>query len=145
MEANILTRMHSAEHLLNSTMVKMFACNRSFSAHINKKKSKCDYHFKRPLTIDEIAEIEKRVNDIIQKNLPVTEALLRREDANQQFNLERLPESVGDEVRIIRIGDYDAIPCIGEHIQSTGEIKGFKITTVDFENGILRIRFKITK
>ncbi len=145
MEPDKLTRMHSAEHLLNSTMVKMFNCNRSFSAHINKKKSKCDYHFNRPLAAAEIAEIENRVNSIIQKDLPVIEDFLNRTDAGQQFSLERLPEGVGDEVRIIRMGDYDAIPCIGEHVGSTSEIKDFKITTTDFENEILRIRFKIAK
>jgi len=54
------SRMHSAEHLLNQTMVRMFNCGRCFSAHIEKKKSKCDYHFDRSLTEKETREIEKR-------------------------------------------------------------------------------------
>jgi Ser-tRNA(Ala) deacylase AlaX len=53
-------RMHSAEHILNQTMVRMFKCERLLQAHIEKKKSKCDYHFDRALT-------EKRDQDIESK------------------------------------------------------------------------------
>ena len=52
-------RMHSAEHILNQTMVRMFNRGRSFSAHIEKKKSKCDYNFDRELTQNELAKIDK--------------------------------------------------------------------------------------
>jgi len=62
-------RMHSAEHILNQTMVRMFNKGRSFSAHIEKKKSKCDYHFDRELTPSELVEIEGKVNEIIRQNL----------------------------------------------------------------------------
>jgi len=58
-------QMHSAEHILNQTMVRMFKCGRSFSNHIEKKKSKCDYHFDRELNKEEVEEIERKVNDVI--------------------------------------------------------------------------------
>ncbi|MCU7496474.1 MAG: hypothetical protein HF314_15310 [Ignavibacteria bacterium] len=135
-------QMHSAEHILNQTMVRMFNCGRSFSAHIEKKKSKCDYHFDRNLTEDEIRTVENKVNEVIKLNLPVTEEFLSREEAEKKFNLERLPEGAGDKVRIVRIGDYDACPCIGPHVSSSGEIGGFKIISTDFNDGILRVRFK---
>ena len=143
MKNDPVVAMHSAEHLLNSTMVKMFGCGRSFSAHINKKKSKCDYRFERELTREEIAEIEERVNRVIKEDLPVSEFFLEREEASGLFDLERLPESVGEQVRIIRMGEVDAVPCIGDHVAKTSQIKGFKITTTSFENGLLRIRFKL--
>lgn len=137
--------MHSAEHLLNATMVKMFGCGRCFSAHIEKKKSKCDYRFDRALTREEIAAIETRVNEVIHKDIPVEEAFLSRADAEAAFNLERLPESAGDDIRIIRMGEYDTCPCIGPHVRSTGDIRGFRITSASFENQVLRIRFKLAK
>ena len=65
-------QMHSAEHILNQTMVRMFNCGRSFSAHIEKKKSKCDYHFNRNLTDAETEEIGRRVNEVIAADMPVT-------------------------------------------------------------------------
>ncbi|HCV43429.1 MAG TPA: hypothetical protein DGH68_08080 [Bacteroidetes bacterium] len=136
-------RMHSAEHILNQTMVRMLNRGRSFSAHIEKKKSKCDYHFERDLTKQEINEIEGRVNEVIAANLPVTEEFMSRSDASQQFNLTKLPDDVGDTLRIIRIGHYDACPCRGEHVRSTKEIGGFTILSTSFENGVLRVRFKV--
>ena len=51
--------MHTVEHLLNSQMVKYFHCERSFSAHIEKKKSKCDYHFKTTPSAEDIATVEQ--------------------------------------------------------------------------------------
>ncbi len=136
-------RMHSAEHILNQTMVRMFNKGRSFSAHIEKKKSKCDYRFDRNLTPAEIEKIQTSVNDVIRLSLPVTEEFISREEAQRNFNLERLPEDAGDTIRIIRIGDYDACPCSGMHVQSTKEIGEFKIISTGYEDGVLRVRFKL--
>ena len=136
-------RMHSAEHILNQTMVRVFGCGRSFSTHLEKKKSKCDYHFDRPLTTTEIAEIEQRVNAVIGSNVSVREEFLPRDAAEKSFNLERLPDTAGDSIRIIRIGDYDACPCIGGHVGNTQEIGSFRIISSDFANGVLRVRFKL--
>jgi alanyl-tRNA synthetase len=124
-------------------MVRMFSRGRSFSNHIEKKKSKCDYHFDRNLSENEIKEIEKRVNEVINKNLIVTEEFLERSEAEPLYNLKRLPDDSGDTVRIIRIGDYDACPCSGQHIKNTNEIGNFKIISTDFNEGVLRIRFKL--
>lgn len=135
--------MHTAEHILNGTMDKMFNCGRAFSAHIEKKKSKCDYHFKRNLTDEEIKLIEEKVNSIINADLLVTEKFLSREEAATQFNLSRLPEEAGETLRVIQIGDYDQCLCSGPHISSTKSIGQFKIVSTSFENDVLRVRFKI--
>lgn len=136
-------RMHSAEHILNQTMVRMFNSGRSFSAHIEKKKSKCDYHFSRNLTADELAVIENKVNEIILADMKVSEEFYTREEAQNIISLEKLPGDAGDKIRIIKIGDYDTCPCRGEHIKSTAEISGFKIISSDFNEGVLRVRFKL--
>ena len=136
-------QMHSAEHILNQTMVKMFNCGRSFSNHIEKKKSKCDYHFSRSLTEQEIKEIESRVNDVIMQDLIVREEFYSREEVKEKFNLSKLPDDAGDKIRIIKIGDYDACPCSGLHVSHTTEIGKFYIISTDFNDGVLRIRFKL--
>jgi misacylated tRNA(Ala) deacylase len=136
--------MHSAEHILNQTMIRLFQCGRCFSAHIEKKKSKCDYHFHRPLTQEEIRQIEDKVNEVIRADLEVNEVFMSREEAGKSFHLERLPEEAGEQIRIIRIGDYDACPCIGPHVQSTRQIGRFRIGSVSFEEEVLRIRFKLS-
>ena len=138
-------RMHSAEHILNQTMVRMFECGRAFSAHIEKKKSKCDYHFERNLTTKEIQMIEDKVNEVIKSNLPIQEKVLDRGEAGKVVSLARLPEDAGDNVRLIAIGDYDLCPCSGVHAGTTSEIGEFKIISTDCANGTLRIRFKINE
>jgi len=137
-------RMHSAEHILNQTMVRRFGCKRCFSAHIEKKKSKCDYHLERPLSEEEIRGIEKGVNDVIRANVSVREEYLTNEEASDRYNLDRLPDDGADPIRIVKIGEFDACPCIGAHVNSTGEIGGFKILSSSFEKGVLRIRYKLT-
>ena len=137
-------RMHSAEHILNQTMDRMFGCGRCFSAHIERKKSKCDYRFDRELTAEEITEIRDRVNRVIKDNLEVKETVVSREEAGRLYNTEKLPEDIDGQVRIVHMGDYDACPCIGTHVASTGAIGEFRITTTSYDNNVLRIRFKLT-
>jgi misacylated tRNA(Ala) deacylase len=136
-------RMHSAEHIVNQTMVRMFGCKRCFSAHIERKKSKLDYHFARPLQAAEVDEIERRVNGVIEEDLPVSEQFIAREEAERVYNLDRLPEDAGEKIRVIRIGDYDACPCIGPHVESTGKIGWFRVISTSFDDGVLRIRYKL--
>ncbi|MBI9067720.1 MAG: hypothetical protein JEZ09_10545 [Salinivirgaceae bacterium] len=137
--------MHSAEHILNQTMVRKFGCKRSFSNHIERKKSKCDYKFERPISDDEIIDIEGKVNVILQQKLDITEEFLSYSEAVENFNLGKIPDEDSERIRIIKIGDYDACPCIGAHVKNTSEIGTFKITTSSFENGVLRIRYKLIK
>ncbi len=135
--------MHSAEHILNQTMVRMFSCERSFSSHIETKKSKCDYHFHRALTSEEEIELANRINDVINQQLDVTEKFISLTEAANSFNLARLPEGSGDSIRIISVGEYDNCPCIGPHVKNTSEIGQFQLVSTSFEGDILRIRFKL--
>lgn len=136
--------MHTVEHILNQTMVRMFDCGRSVNAHIEKKKSRIDYRFQRDLAEDEVSEIERRVNEVIESDLKVIEEFITRVDAEKEFNLDKLPDNAGDQIRIIRIGCYDACPCSGPHVVSTRESGEFRIVTTSFADGILRIRFKLS-
>lgn len=134
--------MHSAEHILNQVMVRKFDCGRCFSAHVNKKKSKCDYHFDRDLTDIEAQEIEAAVNEAISADLAVDEEMVSLDQAIKIYNLTRLPDEV-KEVRVVLIGYFDACPCIGEHVERTSEIGTFQLSSHDFKDGILRIRYKL--
>ena len=148
--------MHTAEHVLNQTMVRMFGCGRSFSSHLNADKSKCDYHFPRPLEDAEAAELERRINEVLAQHMPVRTETLPREEAGKLVDLGRLPAHLeGEEglmVRIVTVGDYDICPCSGEHVENTSEVGAFLLVSHDFtppqgdeEAGRLRIRFKLKK
>jgi Ser-tRNA(Ala) deacylase AlaX len=136
-------KMHTAEHILNQTMIQLFKTGRCFSAHIEDKKSKCDYHFDRALSETELKDLEDKINEIINLDLPVQESFLPKEEAMRLYNLERLPEGTEGDLRIIKVGDYDAVPCVGPHVQSTKEIGQFKLISSDFNDGVLRIRYKL--
>ncbi len=138
-----LRKMHTAEHVLNATMVKLLGSGRCFSSHINADKSKCDYHFHRPVTDAEMTEVEKQINEVLRSNSPVTESFMPRAEAETAFNLSRLPEGAGDSLRIVRVGDYDACPCSGQHVENTSEVGLIRITSHSFEDGVLRLRFKL--
>jgi misacylated tRNA(Ala) deacylase len=135
--------MHTAEHILNQTMDRLFACGRSFNAHIEKKKSRCDYRFPRPLTAQETAAVEAAVNRVIGQNLTVSERTVDRAEAERFYFTGKLPADAGERIRIITVGDYDACPCIGRHVRSTSEIPGFRLLSTSHENGVLRIRFTL--
>ena len=135
--------MHTAEHILNQTMVRMFGCPRSKNAHIERKKSKCDYELAEAPTTEQMADIERRINEVIDRHLPVTIEFMSREEAAQLVDLSKLPEAAGDTLRIVRIGDYDACACIGAHVSNTSEIGHFKMLTYEFADGRLRLRFKL--
>ena len=135
--------MHTAEHILNATMVRLFGCPRSRNAHIERKKSKCDYILPAVPTDEQVAQIESTVNEVIGRNLEVTIEYLTHEQAAEIVDLSKLPEDVSETLRIVRVGDYDACACAGAHVKNTSEIGTFKILSHDFENGRWRVRWKV--
>ena len=137
--------MHTAEHILNQTMVRMFGCSRSRNTHIERKKSKCDYYIEQAPSDEQVQEIEDKVNEVISSNLQVTEDFIHIEDAKDLVDLSKLPDDVSEMLRIIHVGDYDVCACIGSHVDNTSEIGAFRITTHNFDNGRWRVRFKLNE
>ena len=135
--------MHTTEHIVNQTMVRLFGCGRAVSAHIEKKKSKLDFKLPQPLSDDEIRQVEETVNRVIQEHLPVTTQYITQAEARDRFDLGRLPQNASDTVRVVKVGDYDECLCIGRHVENTSEIGTFKIISHDYKDGILRLRFKL--
>ena len=135
--------MHTCEHIINRTMINLFGCGRAVSAHIEKKKSKLDYAIPQPLSDEDIIKIEETVNSVIARHLDVTTEFITQKEAADRFDLKRLPENASDTVRIVKVGDYDECLCIGLHVNNTSEIGTFKIISHDYNDGILRIRFKL--
>ena len=136
---------HSCEHLLNATMVKMFGCPRSKNAHIERKKSKCDYLLETEPDAAQVAEIESRINEAIAREMDVTVEFMSREEAALIVDLSKLPEDASQTLRIVRIGDYDACACIGAHVNNTREIGEFRIISHSYADGVWRLRWKVVK
>ena len=136
---------HTAEHLLNQTMVRMFGCERSSNAHVERKKSKITYVLERKPDRKQEREIERQMNELIAADLPVTYEYVDRDNLPEGIDPSRLPEDVSQTIRLVRIGDYDVCPCIGKHVRSTSQIGRFELlgTNWDEHQHTFRIRFKL--
>lgn len=134
---------HTAEHLLNQTMVRMFGCERSKNAHIERKKSKINYNLSKCPTQEQVAEIERKMNELIAMDMPVTYEFVTRDSIPEGVKLDKLPEDASETLRLVLIGDYDICPCIGQHVESTKDIGIFKITSTSYNAGSFRIVFKV--
>ena len=139
--------MHTAEHTLNQPTVRMFGCPRSRNANIGKQKSKCDYQLAACPTEEQVQEIERRVNEVIQRHLDVTYEFVRRDEVPPEVDLGKLPDDASETLRLVRIGDYDLCACVGTHVQNTSEIGHFKIISHDWneETHTWRMRFKLVE
>ena len=136
---------HTAEHLLNQTMIQLFGCERSYNAHIERKKSKMSFHLDHKPSRQEEKEIERRMNALIEEDLPVTFEVVTRDSLPEGVSADRLPEDASESIRLVRIGDYDVCPCIGRHVRSTSQIGRFEMlgTNWDEQERSFRVRFKI--
>ena len=136
---------HTAEHLLNQTMIRLFGCERSHNAHIERKKSKMSFLLDHKPSRQEEKEIEEKMNKLIEEDLPVTFEFVTRDELPEGVSLDRLPDDASETIRLVRIGDYDVCPCIGKHVRSTSQIGRFEMlgTKWDEHEHSFRVRFKI--
>ncbi len=138
---------HTAEHLLNQTMARMFGCERSRNAHIERKKSKMTFTVDHKPTRKEEQEIERTMNALIAEDLSVSYEFADRNNLPEGVSTDRLPDDASEILRLVRIGDYDICPCIGKHVRSTGQIGRFEMlgTNWDEMTHSFRVRFKIVQ
>ena len=136
---------HTAEHLLTQVMIRLFGCERSYNAHIERKKSKMSFHVDHKPTRQEEKEIEREMQRLIAEDLPVTFEVVKLSEMPEGVRVDRLPDDVSDSIRLVRIGDYDVCPCIGKHVRSTSQIGRFEMlgTNWDEQERSFRVRFKI--
>lgn len=135
--------MHTCEHILNGTMVKLYGCGRSHNAHIERKKSKINYDLAAPLTPEQVEEVEQKVNEVIRMDLPVTFEYVDRAAVPASVPLDKLPDDASDTLRLVHIGDYDVCACIGAHVAHTAQLGQFKINSTSYKDGQFRIVFKL--
>lgn len=138
---------HTAEHLLNQVMVRMFGCERSRNAHVERKKSKISYILDHKPDRKEEKEIERMMNELIEQDLPVTYEFVDINHIPDDVKLDRLPDDASETIRLVRIGDFDVCPCIGKHVRSTSQIGRFEMlgTNWDQSTRSFRIRFKVVQ
>ena len=137
--------MHTAEHLLNQTMVRMFGCERSNNAHIERKKSKISYQLDKCPSEEVVNQIVNKMNELIDADLPVYEEYVDISNIPSNISLKKLPKGTDSTIRLVHIGDYDVCPCIGLHAKSTKDLGHFHLLGTNWteETKNFRIRFKL--
>ncbi|MBR1688193.1 MAG: hypothetical protein IJ710_06625 [Prevotella sp.] len=138
---------HTAEHLLNQVMIRLFGCGRSHNAHIERKKSKMSFILDHKPSRQEEKAIEREMQRLIDEDLPVTFDYVTRDALPEGIAADRLPDEASDTIRLVRIGDYDVCPCIGRHVRSTAQIGRFEMlgTNWDEMQHSFRVRFKVVQ
>ncbi len=137
-----LARMHTAEHLLSAVMRIFFKAPGNLEFHLHEKKTKCDYAPVPALQDSDFSKIEELVNQEIARNHKVVDRVITRSEAGD-FDLWKVPDEA-DEIRIVEIGDFDAQPCRGQHVERTEQIGVFRLLSHSMrENGRIRLRFKV--
>lgn len=136
---------HTAEHLLNQVMIRMFGTKRSSNAHIERKKSKMTFILDHKADRKEEKAIEAEMNRLITEDLPVTYEMVDRNNIPDGVSVDKLPEDASEMLRLVRIGDFDVCLCIGKHVRSTAQIGRFEMlgTNWDEEKHAFRVRFKV--
>ena len=100
-------------------------------------------HWSR-MTPEQIRKIEENANAIVMANLPVEISWMSRGEAERRYGYRLYQGGVvpGDQIRVVKIGDWDVEACGGTHVRSTGEIGFIKILHTDrIQDGVDRIVF----
>ncbi|HEZ2498473.1 alanine--tRNA ligase [Neisseria meningitidis] len=131
---NANMRNHSATHLMHKALRDVLG------GHVEQKGSlvtaestRFDISHPQAVTAEEIAEVERRVNEAVLANVAVNAAIMSMEDAQKTGAMMLFGEKYGEEVRVLQMGGFSTELCGGTHVSRTGDIGLFKIIS---EGGI---------
>jgi alanyl-tRNA synthetase len=121
---------HSATHLLHAALRKTLGEHVvQKGSLVNSERLRFDFAHFEPVTESELNTIEQLVNDHIRLNDPVVAEVMDKESAMQEGAMALFGEKYGDEVRVLKIGDFSVELCGGTHVNRSGDIGLFKIVS----------------
>lgn len=135
-------RLHTATHLMQAALRKVLDPSVSQrGSNITTERLRFDFNFSRPMTQEEIAEVEKLVNEAIKADVPVTMEEMTVEEAKAQGAIGLFESKYGDKVKVYTMGSYSKEICGGPHAKHTGELGEFKIVKEQSSSsGVRRIK-----
>ena len=136
------TKLHTATHLLHAAL--KIVCSPEVEqkgSNITEERLRFDFNFARKLTPEEVAEVERLVNEQIALNVPVVMQEMSLEEAKEQGFTGLFESKYGERVKTYSIGNFSKEICGGPHAQTTGELGKFKIAKQEnVSAGIKRIK-----
>lgn len=127
-------RNHSATHLMHAALRHVLGSHvEQKGSLVTAERTRFDISHPQPVTAEQIAEVEQRVNRAILANVPVSAEVMSMDNAQKAGAMMLFGEKYGDEVRVLKMGDFSCELCGGTHVARTGDIGLFKIVS---EGGI---------
>jgi alanyl-tRNA synthetase len=141
-QSEMTTRLHTATHLLHKALRTVLGDHvQQKGSNITAERLRFDFSHPEKMTPDQIQEVERIVNEQIQKDLPVSFQTMPLEAAKQQGALAFFGERYGEQVKVYSIGDFSREVCGGPHVEHTAELGKFRITKEQSSSaGVRRLR-----
>ena len=151
-QSEITTKYHTATHLLQQALTQVLGDQvAQKGSNINNERMRFDFTFERPMTPEEIKQVEDIVNQKIKEDLPVTMEILPLEKAKEEGARALFTNKYGEDVKVYTIGRdpktdwFSKEVCGGPHVQHTAQIGEFKIAKEQSSSaGVRRIRAVIS-
>lgn len=136
------TALHTATHLLHEALCRVLGGYvKQLGSNITAERLRFDFNHDKPVTSDELKQIEDMVNEQIQKDLPVTCRVMSLDEAQKEGAFAQFTGKYGEQVKVYTIGDFSEEVCGGPHVEHTGLMGHFKITKEQSSSaGVRRIK-----
>ncbi|MBE7082701.1 MAG: alanine--tRNA ligase [Clostridiales bacterium] len=141
------TNLHTATHLLHAALKKVISPDiNQKGSNITAERLRFDFNLPRPCTMEELAEVEQMVNDVIKQNIPVVMQEKSCEQAKQENFIGLFDNKYGETVKTYSIGEFSKEICGGPHAKQTGDLGTFKIVKEQSSGaGVRRIKAILEK
>ncbi len=145
--SDLTTALHTATHLLHQALRTVLGSHvGQKGSNITPERLRFDFTHDAPMTKEELQRVEDIVNDVIQRDLPVSFDTMTLEEAKDQGAIAFFESKYGEQVKVYSVGDFSKEVCGGPHVEHTGTMGRFRIKKEQSSSaGVRRIKAVLEK